>query len=51
MIHGEHYEPSMRRILRRKPKDWTEGCIALNNEDMDEIWHTVPVGTPIEIKP
>lgn len=51
MIHGEHYEPSMRRVLRRKPKDWTEGCIALNNEDIDELWHTVPVGTPIEIKP
>jgi len=51
MIHGEHYEPAMRRVLRRKPKDWTEGCIALNNEDIDELWHTVPVGTPIEIKP
>lgn len=51
MIHGEHDEPSMRRILRRKPKDWTEGCIALNNEHMDELWQTVPVGTPIEIKP
>jgi len=51
MIHGEHDEPAMRRILRRKPKDWTEGCIALNNEHMDELWQTVPVGTPIEIKP
>lgn len=51
MIHGEHYEPAMRRVLRRNPKDWTEGCIALNNEDIDELWHTVPVGTPIEIKP
>ena len=51
MIHGEHYEPAMRRVLRRKPKDWTEGCIALNNEHMDELWHTVPVGTPIEIRP
>ncbi|MBP6480958.1 MAG: L,D-transpeptidase family protein [Pseudomonadales bacterium] len=51
MIHGEHYEPAMRRVLRRNPKDWTEGCIALNNEHIDELWHTVPVGTPIEIKP
>lgn len=51
MIHGEHYEPAMRRVLRRNPKDWTEGCIALNNEHMDELWHTVPVGTPIEIRP
>ena len=52
MIHGEHYVPALRRIYRRSGgKDWTEGCIALNNEHMDELWQTVPVGTPIEIKP
>ena|SRR5215469_4251280 len=31
--------------------DWTDGCIALTNEEMDELWKLVPVGTPIEIKP
>jgi murein L,D-transpeptidase YafK len=31
--------------------DWTEGCIAVNNEEMDEIWRAVADGTPIEIKP
>src|SRR5690554_1533739 len=31
--------------------DWTEGCIAVNNEDMDEIWTLVPDGTPIRIHP
>ncbi len=31
--------------------DWTDGCIAVSNEDMDEIWKLVRVGTPIEIKP
>lgn len=53
MLHGEHYDPAMRRTLRRaaKPKDWTEGCIALNNEHMDEIWREVPDGTTIEIRP
>ncbi|MCP5319530.1 MAG: L,D-transpeptidase family protein [Pseudomonadales bacterium] len=51
MLHGEHDEPALRRILRRSARDWTEGCIALNNEDMDEIWRTVPDGTPIEIRP
>lgn len=53
MLHGEHYEPAMRRTLRRSatPKDWTEGCIALNNEHMDEIWREVPDGTTIEIRP
>ncbi|MCX7987879.1 MAG: L,D-transpeptidase family protein [Thermodesulfovibrio sp.] len=32
-------------------EDWTEGCIAVTNEEMDEIWRLVPDGTPIEILP
>jgi murein L,D-transpeptidase YafK len=32
-------------------KDWTDGCIAVTDEEMDEIWQLVPDGTPIEIKP
>jgi murein L,D-transpeptidase YafK len=32
-------------------KDWTDGCIAVTNQEMDEIWKTVPDGTQIEIKP
>ncbi|MFZ0320653.1 MAG: L,D-transpeptidase family protein [Candidatus Sulfotelmatobacter sp.] len=31
--------------------DWTDGCIAVSNDEMDEIWKLVHVGTPIEIKP
>jgi murein L,D-transpeptidase YafK len=31
--------------------DWTDGCIAVTNEEMDEIWGLVRVGTQIEIKP
>ena len=31
--------------------NWTDGCIALNNADMQEIWGLVPDGTLIEIKP
>ncbi len=32
-------------------RDWTDGCIAVTNEEMDEIWAAVADGTPIEIKP
>lgn len=32
-------------------EDWTDGCIAVTNEEMDEIWRLVPDGTPIEILP
>lgn len=31
--------------------DWTMGCIALTNSEMDELYEAVAIGTPIEIKP
>ncbi|MBY6032724.1 L,D-transpeptidase family protein [Marinobacter daepoensis] len=31
--------------------DWTDGCIAVTNEAMDEIWQLVQNGTPIRIEP
>lgn len=31
--------------------DWTEGCIAVTNEEMKEIWELVDIGTPILILP
>lgn len=31
--------------------DWTDGCIAVTNTEMEEIWSLVPTGTPIEIFP
>jgi murein L,D-transpeptidase YafK len=31
--------------------DWTDGCIAVSDPEMDEIWQAVPNGTPIEIRP
>ena len=30
--------------------NWTDGCIAVSNGAMDEIWDSVDIGTPIEIK-
>lgn len=32
-------------------RDWTDGCIAVTDDEMDEIWDMVADGTPIEIKP
>lgn len=32
-------------------RDWTDGCVAVTNEEMDEIWRAVADGTPIEIRP
>lgn len=30
---------------------WTLGCIAVTDDEIDEIWKLVPVGTPVEIRP
>jgi len=32
-------------------KDWTDGCIAVTNPEIDEIWRAVADGTPIDIRP
>ena len=36
---------------RHRLRDWTDGCIAVTNEEIDEIWRAVADGTPIEIRP
>jgi lipoprotein-anchoring transpeptidase ErfK/SrfK len=32
-------------------RDWTAGCIALTNEEIEELWRVTPDGTEIEIRP
>lgn len=34
-----------------RARDWTDGCIAVTNEEIEEIWSLVETGTPIEIRP
>ena len=31
--------------------DWTAGCIAMTDEEIEELWRATPDGTPIEIRP
>lgn len=50
MVHG------WPNTLRKSPEyyrtaDWTDGCIAVANADMVEIWLMTPLDTPIEIQP
>ena len=35
----------------RVPGDWTDGCIALANDQIEALWDSVPDGTPIDIEP
>lgn len=38
-------------VAAHRKMDWTEGCIAVTDSEMDEIWKMVPDGTVIEIQP
>ena len=50
MIHGMPNESSLPASLIQQ-FNWTDGCIAVTNGAMDEIWAAVETGTPIEIQP
>jgi len=50
MIHGL---PNGRGWIGRLHRlvDWTQGCVAVTDSEIEEIWKLVPDGTPIEIRP
>jgi murein L,D-transpeptidase YafK len=50
MVHGL---PNLLKYSRERylSNDWTDGCIALSNEDMLDFWLLTGQGTPIEIRP
>ena len=50
MIHGQPNEPTYSETYYRN-QDWTNGCIAVSNSDMIDIWLMTPDNTPIEIRP
>jgi len=49
MIHGQPNGWGWASIILQR-FDWTEGCVALSDGDMEEIWESVKVGTPVEIR-
>lgn len=51
-----HHDPGMKNGLDwignlHRLLDWTNGCIAVTDREIEEIWRAVPNGTPIEIRP
>ena len=53
MIHGTPLNWSLSPLGDWMPMllDWTEGCIAMSNDDMDEVWERTKKNTPIVIVP
>lgn len=50
MVHGLPNVPRQRPEYYRD-RDWTDGCIALSNDDMLDFWLLTAPDTPIEIRP
>jgi len=50
-IHGLLNNTEASRKNKHPKKNWTGGCIAVTNTEMDEIYELVKVGTKIIIKP
>ncbi|MEY8799614.1 murein L,D-transpeptidase family protein [Leisingera sp. XS_AS12] len=47
-IHGQ---PNAVGSLITLPGDWTAGCIAVSNEQMEILWRLAAIGTEVEIRP
>ena len=50
MIHGQPNLPTRSETYYRT-QDWTNGCVAVSNSDMIDIWLMTGNNTPIEIRP
>jgi murein L,D-transpeptidase YafK len=50
MIHGLPNGKGWMGAAHRQI-DWTAGCIAVTDEEIEELWRIVPDGTTIEIRP
>ena len=49
MIHGNPNN-SYDKNFHNKNNDWTEGCIAIKNSELDFLWNKINIGTPILIR-
>lgn len=46
LLNGRGFIGKFHRLF-----DWTNGCIAVTNMEIDELYNHTPIGTPIEIGP
>lgn len=50
MIHGLPNGQGAAGVAHRE-YDWTNGCVAVTDQEIEQIWSAVPVGTLVRIKP
>jgi murein L,D-transpeptidase YafK len=50
MVHGQRNYLGWAYFISQH-FNWTNGCVALSNDNMENVWQSVESGTKIEIKP
>ena len=50
MVHGQKNGLGWASFISQR-FNWSKGCVALSNEDIDAMWEAVDAGTSIEIRP
>ena len=50
MVHGQRNYFGWAYFISQR-FNWTNGCVALSNDNMEQVWQSVESGTKIEIKP
>ncbi|MFN7453594.1 MAG: L,D-transpeptidase family protein [Pseudobdellovibrionaceae bacterium] len=50
-IHGLPDNSLKRAFINHPKNDWTRGCVAVTDEEIEEIWEMVQRNTPIELCP
>lgn len=51
MVHGLPNESWKKMFINHPKSNWTSGCVAVNDEEIEEIWKFVKAGTDIELCP
>ncbi|MFL6426595.1 MAG: murein L,D-transpeptidase family protein [Acidobacteriaceae bacterium] len=50
MIHGVEKQFAWLGPLQHDV-DWTDGCVAVTNPEIEEAWRLIPVGMPVDVRP
>lgn len=51
MIHGLPNEDFKKWFINHPKSNWTRGCVAVTDDEIEEIWSMVKTGTAIELCP
>lgn len=49
MLHGLPNNPFVKPLTGHPNRNWTAGCVAVNDKEIEELYSNIPVGIPVEL--